>query len=1022
MEKKASMVFLVFLSVIFGGLTSNVYAQDNTGHEVRGTVTSQTDGEPLPGVNIILRGTSTGTATDAEGNYRLTVPESQGILIFSFIGFQTREIKIDGRTEIDVAMSPQALSGEELVVVGYGTQQRKDLTGAVSSVTAEDIENRPITGVDQALQGKIAGVHVAQNSGSPGSGVLVRIRGVGTVNNSNPLYVIDGVPTSASGINFLNPEDIQSIDVLKDASASAIYGARGANGVVLVTTKKGTPGTMQVDVSMYQGVQGVWNKIDMANAREYALLSNEARQNDGEPPLYNDPATYGNGTDWLDQAFQDAPMSNYQLSVSGGNEQTRYMLSGGYYAQEGIMNGSDYDRLTFRLNTDHQLSPKFSVGNNLSITQGIRNQIPENAEYESQSVIKSAFLMDPTVPVRFEDGSYGYSDNHPIPAPNPVAMVELNNDEYKSTRLFGNVFGEYSFLDELTFRTDFGLDLTYGNSYVFNPEYFISPNVNRSSAEVARTSENWTNWVWENTLAYKTTFSEKHEVSGLAGITAQSNSFNFVYAFRRGVPNNDPSLRYLNTATGGDIARGNGSNSALVSYIARGNYSYDDKYLLTATVRVDGSSRFGKNNRYGTFPSASAAWVTSEENFMQDISFIDRLKVRAGWGKIGNQEISDYAYASLVSGSFYYTLGSDEQAIPGSAPRSASNPDLQWETTTQTNLGVDLGLLNNRLQVTADYFYKKTSDMLLQSNIPANVGLMDPPFVNAGDVKNQGFELAVNYNNQSTIFTYDVGVNFSTVYNEVTGLGAGSNPLFGGSIRQIGFATRTDIGHPIGAFYGWKTDGIFQNQAEVDAWAEQPGAAPGDIRFADISGPEGTPDGIIDDDDRTYIGNPFPDFNFGLTANFGYQNFDMSIFLQGVYGNGIYAEYQWYTRGSGVYNLEAAMLDRWQGEGTSNDIPRLTEADPNINRRISDRFVEDGSYLRIKNLEIGYSLPNSLLNTLTLRKARIYVAARNLLTFTGYDGFDPEIGLGTYGTLGVGVDRGMYPQARTITAGINLGF
>ena len=1001
-----------------------------------GTVTSSEDGLGIIGANILLKGTSTGTITDFDGKYELKVPGPDAVLIFSYTGMRTEEITVGSQSVIDLAMAPDVEILDEVVVIGYGVQKKSVVTGAIASVSAEDIGQTPVLRVEQALQGRAPGVQVTNSSGQPGDAITVRIRGAGTTGSADPLYVVDGLPVG--GIDYLNPGDIESIEVLKDAASAAIYGARAANGVVLITTKSGKEGTMQLSYDGYVGVQNPWRKLAMLNATEYALIQNEAAAASKLSIPFADPYALGEGTNWQDQLFnEDAPIMNHQVAVTGGNQKSTYAGTLSYFSQEGIVGGdkSQFDRYTARINSSHEVSDRFTFGQNLSFTHIDRRSIDGNNEFGGP--LMSALNIDPITPV-FEtdparlasydpnavtdgDGNvYAISRYATQEVVNPLARLEVTNGKYKLDKIVGNVYGELEILPKLKLRTSYGIDLAYGTNNSFRPEFFLNAAQISSESRVDKSVDRWFNWIWENTLSYGLTLGS-HDFNFLAGTTAQENSYENLAGGKSDVVFTDFNNAFLNTAVNEESATAGGgaSQSALLSYFGRVTYGFQDKYLFTGIVRVDGSSRFGENNRFGVFPSFSAGWVVSQEPFLQNSNVLDFLKVRASWGQNGNQEIGDYRWASTIATGAGYSFGDGTTFTSGSVPATVPNPDLEWETSEQTDFGVDMRFWRGKISVTADYYIKKTIGLLVDAPIPGIVG-NNAPTVNGGNVENKGFELAIDYRNKAGELDYNIGVNFSNNQNEVTAINNAEGVLVGAGFSTYGSVSRAAIGFPIAYFWGLQTDGLFQTVGDVENYTNgdggliQPGAAPGDIKFVDLNG-----DGVINDADRTIIGNPTPEWTYGANLSADYRNFDFSLFLLGTVGNEIFNGTRRHDLTTA--NMPARFLDRWTGEGTSNDIPRSTATDPNGNfSKISDFYIEDGSFLRVKDLQFGFSLPQGALDVLHIQHARIYVAAQNLLTLTGYNGFDPEIGARS--ALDIGIDRGIYPQARSYRIGANVVF
>ena len=1013
-KSRKKLALLLSIAFILFGL--NVTAQNI----VTGKVTDMS-GSPIPGANVVVKGTMNGTITNFDGDYSINTP-ADAALLFTFIGFKQMELPVNNQSVINISLSENTNDLEEVVVVGYGVQKKRDLTGSLSQINAEQITAMPITTTEQALQGQVSGVQVTSSSGSPGTGMSVRIRGIGTINNSEPLYVVDGFPVD--GIDFLNPSDIESMDILKDASACAIYGARGANGVVLITTKSGSSDRIIVNFDSYYGWQNMWKKPTLCNAEQWAMLNNEARRANNQLPddRLLDYQSLGNGTDWIDEVTRQALIQSYNISVSGGNNKSTYFLSTNYFGQEGIVKGSDFERISFRLNTNNKITDWLSVGENLTVESNTRHNVNENDEWNA--ILIEAVAIDPVTTVFTEDGS-NYASSPFTDMKNPVAHIARTNTENKGFRVLGNAFANITFSD-FTFNTNLGLSFSHGNLYDYFPTYYHAADEQNSVPAVQRGYDNGFLVDFANTLTYMKDFG-KHGVTAMVGHTVSSNTYEWFGVTANNLVNQAGNLIFIDNAADRTSANAYGSQfeERILSVLGRVNYSYDGKYLFTANIRRDGSSKFGAKNRYGVFPSFSAGWNVSRENFLANSNIISYLKVRAGWGQIGNDKIPAYQYSTQASTGQIYVFGN--QVYDGMTFLSSGNNEIRWETTTSTNVGLDFGVFNNRFMITADYFIKNTTDMLVQAPVLAHVGLQTEPWVNVGEMKNTGLELELTYRNSvSSAFSYELKGNISTYNNEVISLGEGETSIDHTSFRNAGTVSRTQVGMPIGQFYGYVTDGLFQNWDEVNAHTYvdasgttqlvQPDAAPGDIRYKDVNG-----DGELD---RDFIGNPLPDFIYGFTATVRYKNFDAQIFLQGVQGNDVFNASRFYSDRTDVaHNLHVRMLDRWTGEGSTNNVwyPRLNAGDAN-NTRISDRFVEDGSYVRIKNLQIGYTLPAVVAQKMKIENCRIYLGAKNLLTFTKYTGFDPEVGEGYEGSLDLGVDRATYPQARTILVGVGINF
>lgn len=994
---------------------------------IDGKVTLAPGNESGIGVTVMIRGTATGTVTDFDGLYSISVPDRDAVLVFSYTGYATQELVVGDRNQIDVVLAESVSQLNEVIVTGYGVQKRSDISGSVSVVDADEIAERPILRVEQALQGRAAGVQVAQASGSPGSPLTVRIRGVGTINNSDPLYIVDGIPVD--GLDFLNTNDIESINILKDAASAAIYGSRGANGVVLITTKGGKRNQAgRISYEMYYGIQQPARLLDLLDAREYATLQNEAYIAAGQTPLpeFANPDAMGEGTDWQAAIFQDAPIVNHQLTFMGGGEKSAYTLSGNYFSQDGIVGGdkSNFTRGTVRLNSSQDLKSWLTLGSQLNFTWLQRDGLIENTQYDSPII--RALNMDPVTPIRKADGTYAYSNYSDTDIANPVNGIEQTYNTWTSNRFVGSVYGDFKIAKGLTFRSAYSLDITFAVQQIFYPEFDLSnipsiseapPAEKRLVNSVALQNNTWRNSQWENVFTYQPELGARHGLTLIAGTTALKNRFDGSGGGNTNLPSNDPDDAYISNTIDpieSQSAYQTASESTMFSWFGRANYVFDDMYLFSATFRADGSSRFGVNNRYGYFPSFSAGYIMSHADFwnIDDINF---FKLRASWGQNGNNRIGDYTYTTVVFSGQNYTFGPDETITNGSVALTSANPDLKWETSTQFDLGVDLEMYEGRISFTGDYYIKKTSDMLYAAPIPLVAGTA-APIRNVATAENRGVELSLLYRNNERALSYAIGGNIAFVTSEVTGLGEGGDPVQSGYVQFANAnAARTDVGHPLASFYGYVTDGIFQTQEEIEAAAFQNEAtAPGDIRFMDLNG-----DGVIDINDQTYIGNPTPAFTYGFNTDLAWKGFELNLFFAGSQGNDIFKNFVRYD--FNYVNRPTSALDRWTGPGTSNDEPRVSLSDPNQNARISDRFVEDGSYLRLKTLQIGYNLPAAWLAKMKFEKFKIYMTAQNLITFTKYTGLDPEIGT-VGGSLEIGIDRGFYPQSRIIMGGVSVTF
>ncbi|MDO7874510.1 TonB-dependent receptor [Hymenobacter sp. ASUV-10] len=991
---------------------------------VSGRVTSA-DGVGLPGVTVLVRGTTIGTATNSDGTFSLNAPAGS-TLTFSFVGYatQTAPVSENGNTSLTITLQEDLQKLNEVVVVGYGTQQRQDVTGAVASVSGKDVASQPVSDPTQAIQGRAAGVTVTQNSGAPGGagGTSVRVRGVTSAGNNAPLYVVDGYPLPSNDenqLNAINPNDIESIDVLKDASATAIYGLRAANGVVIITTKRGKTGSSSINVDAYRGVQTAWRQLDLLNAKEYATINNESRLAQGTTaPLDNlrDPSKLGEGTDWQKAVFRPtAVIQSYNLSALGGSEKMHYATTAGYFQQDGTIIGSRFERFTLRLNGDVQLSKRVKIGNSLSLTHLNDRQV--NTGGDEFGVLNNVLQAPPTIPVYRPDGTwYEPRDVDNYAEPNPVLQSLITNANFTRNRVLTTMFAEVEVLKGLRARTNVGADLIFDYGRAFTPQ--LGANSPRNGPGTAG-SNYYTNYnpsyLIENTLTYDHLFADKHQLTLLAGQSAQEFNYSNLQGGRGGYTSN--LLQQLNNGPINDRLGNSGTSSRqrLASYFGRVNYEFAGKYLLTATARYDGTSAFALGRKFGFFPGASVGWRISEENFLRGNTKISELKLRAGYGKVGNPlNAGQFAYLATINSGITYPFGSDGTINIGAAPTRGQNLNLQWEDNVQFNLGLDMGFLGGRISANVDVYDRRSPNLI--SAVPPTLvsGTYEALPTNAISSYNRGLDLAVTTRN---IVGAERGLNwtttlvFSTFTNRIDDLN-GAIPFNGLANRNGVAIVRFDEGQPFGSFYGYVADGLFQTQADLDNHATQNGAAPGDIRFKDLNG-----DKQITDLDRTFIGNPNPDFTYGLTNTVSWKGFDLNLFLQGSQGNDVYNLNRVYTEG-GLYNnsnSSTRVLGRWTGAGTSNDVPRAIAGDPNQNLRVSSYFLEDGSYMRIKLLTLGYALPPSLLGYISSKSLRVYVSAQNLLTLTKYSGFDPEIG-------GSGVDRGIYPQSRVFLAGLNIGF
>ena len=1019
-------MFLISPITLFAGVTAHSDAGSETGisnvtqqqQTVKGIIKGP-DGLPVIAANISQKGTNNATITDLNGNFTLNVTGRQPVLVISYIGYVTTEVNVSGRAFVEVVLQEDVAALDEVVVVGYGTMRKKDVTGAVSSVRSGEITKNATSNVMQAIAGKMSGVQVVQNSGTPGGDVSILIRGVGTINDASPLYVIDGVPVSG-GMWYLNPNDVESIDVLKDASATAIYGSRGANGVVMVTTKQAQEGHTEINFDYSYGIQHSAKTYKMLDASQYAALHNEMRTNAGPEyslnPAFADPESLGAGTDWMDAIFRTAPMQKVNLSMLGGNQKISHATSLGYYTQDGIMKNSSYNRLSLQSNISSKLASNITVRANVNLSAENRRTQPVS------TVIQNAMRILPSIPIYDDNGEYAgptgnaeWNGN----ALNPVAIINEQNYRMKGFRMLSNISLEWEIIKGLKFKTTGGAELgyDYNNSYI--PKYKWGMNESKNTMQTV-TSAYEQLYLWDNTLNYDKAFG-KHRINAMIGTSYQEYKKESVSAAGSGRASE--LTTELDNATKATDVGGNSYRWALMSYMARLHYSYDDRYLLTATFRADGSSKFGKDNRFGYFPSFAAAWNIGNEAFMQSVKPVSLLKLRAGYGQTGNQNIGAYAFADKLSVNGVYNFGSqrgfESNLVNLIYPYLLSNPSVKWESVEQYNLGLDIGFLQNRIVANLDFYVKNTRDMLTKKPVPQTSGTSleqaDWPPVNIGKVLNRGFEFTVNTKNFVGEFKWETSLNMSFNHNEVVSIG-GPEILNGVSLIREG--------QPINSFYGYELGGIYQTLDEVftgpvmenrapDKASHNPykNTSPGDMWFVDVDG-----NGEINDLDRTVIGNPSPDCIFGFNNTFSYKNFDLSIFFQGALGNqvwnGVRASHE---SMNSTYNQLATTLERWTGEGSSYSMPRAIYADPNNNSRASTRWLEDGAYAKLKNLTFGYTLPEKWIRKAKMKALRLYVSLDNLCTITNYSGLDPEAGLS-------GLDYGVYPSARTYMFGVSVKF
>ena len=1060
---------------------ANAFAQ-----QVKGTV-QDASGQAVIGAAVLVDGTTNGTTTDLDGQFVLNAVPADATLVVSSIGYKTVSVPV-GSGVMTIILEEDSEMLEETVVVGYGVQKKSVVTAAISSITSDDLKSQSQNRVENLLQGMTSGVLVTSPSGAPDAASQVRVRGVGSINGSDPLYIIDGFAVSG-GIDYLNPNDIERIEVLKDAASGAVYGARAANGVILVTTKQGQKGKTKVSYDFSYGLQNPWRKPSVLNATEYAIMMNEGYINAGNAPIYDDPYSFGEGTDWVELIFNhNAPVEKHDININGGNDNLTYSTSFGYLNKEGTIGGnygrSNYDRFTVRQAVNAVLFDNSATRNwlnkatmNTSVSYAHINSTGINNNSEFGSPLGSALGMSPLLDVYAtpeEEEAYktmypeGYAHivrdasgraytvvdgNVYNEQTNPLASLSLPGTKYDTDKFVANGAIEMNIWDNLKFRSSVGVDLAFWGNHGYTKQYFLSSknyNYNTVASETtydkdgnATTTEkiNYAEsaqqemnrslrWQVENVVTYDKTFGD-HSIAAVLGQTAISSSSSNVGANARGLmyPYDEWKISVNNTT--GQQADGNrngwGSwNSirySLLSYFGRVTYNYDERYMIEATMRADASSNFGPNNKWGYFPSVSAGWNLKNESFLQDVPWLSGLKLRGSWGINGNDNIGSFRYAVYMSTGNNYTFGSgangSETISIGAKPNGLANPNARWEQSIQTDIGVDVGLLGNRVTFTADWYDKRTSGMLMSMQVPGYAG-DSAPIGNVGTMSNSGVELDLGYRDHYGDFSWNISTNATYTKNVLTALGDDATSLYGSS-HKIGQLTRGVVGLPFPYFYGHKTDGIFQNAAEVAAHVNekgellQPNAAPGDVRFVDFDG-----DGDIDDDDRTYIGKGTPDWSFGLNIGFEWKGIDFNMLLQGVIGNQVFNV----TRRTDLYyiNLPKTILNRWTGEGTSNTQPRFMFDSANNNYRASDLWVEDASFLRARNVQLGYTLPQKWTQKVAVQRFRIYAQVENLFTLTKYSGCDPEVTGGNGFSSDLGVDRGVYPQSRTFSVGVNLNF
>lgn len=1036
--------------------TVGLFAQQLT---VNGTVKDQ-NGEPIIGASVIVVGTSTGIITDFDGNFVLSGVEPGSDIEVSFVGYVSQTRQITNEQTLEFILQEDTKTLDEVVVIGYGVQKKSVVTASIAKVSADDLNKTAPVRVDNALQGLASGVQVTTASGQPGASAKIRIRGTGTINNSDPLYIVDGMPIDG-GIDYLNPSDIQSIEVLKDAASGAVYGARAANGVVLVTTKSGKEGKVKVTYDFSYGWQSPWREKQMLNASEYATLMNEASVYAGEGIIYKNPEALGEGTNWQKETFNyNAPVQNHQISISGASEKINYYLSLGYFSQDGIVGGdygrSNYDRMTLRTNATYTLFDlskernwldKLKIGVNAAYSRINNTTIETNSL--TGSALGNAMFLSPLMSVYADDEAALYEQYATeieqygdlvrdkktgrllsVPSKdfneisNPLGYLSLPGDKYNTDKFVSNFFAELDIWDNLKFKSSFGTDLAFWGTDGWAKPYFLAVNAHNDKSKVWSEMNRSCTWQIENVLTYDKTFGG-HAFSVVLGQSAKKYTGRKIGGSALDMIAELEDKANLDFTTGlasdgkRDVYGGLFDPSTLASYFGRISYNYNERYMLQVTVRRDGSSNFGPKNKWATFPSVSLGWNLTNESFMENRpDWLTSTKLRLSWGKNGNENIGAFRYTAnvLMNNNYVFGGGENQVIVNGSKPSGTPNAELKWEESEQYDAGIDFGFLDNALTFSLDYFNKRTNGMLKEMSIPTYLG-ESKPWGNVGSMENSGVEMELGYRFTKGDWNFRIGANVSYLKNKLINLGNSDGFEMFDNVHQLGNVSRAENGEVYPFFYGYQTAGIFQNPEQVDAYVNskgeklQPNAQPGDVIFVDVNG-----DGVINDEDRTKIGKGAPDWTYGLNFQMNWKNLDFSFLISGTAGNDIFDA----TRRIDLkyVNLPVEMLGRWTGEGTSNSIPRFTWTNENDNYRVSDLYVKDGSYMRLKNIQLGYTLPSAWTSKVFISNLRVYVAAENLLTITGYDGFDPEISY----DKSSGIDRGIYPQARTFTVGLNLNF
>ena len=1009
-KRKVPHKLKLFVALIILSLLSRIGVSqtNNSGIIISGQVLDEFS-VPLAGATILEQGTTNGVVTDFDGNFEIVVRNKSALLIVSYVGYKSGIVSVQDE-KIVVKLTPDLALLDEVVLIGYGTSKKSDLTGSVSSVRMDDVQGQPTSNIGDAIQGRAAGVTVI-TSGQPGSNPTFRIRGTGTIGNNDPLIVVDGVLLNGGGLNQVNMKDVESLQVLKDASATAIYGSRGSNGVIIITTKRGKKGKATLDIDTFTSIQTATNVIDVLNAEQFAQFNNEMLSNGGiaTNPDFSNPSLLGKGTNWLDDFFTNGKQSNVTLSYSKGSENSNMYTSLNVFDQEGIIINSAYTRYIVQFNSDTQINEKIKFGNSFKINYDIKKN--------GDNSIQNAILSLPTQPIFRENGNYSGSIGQPIYSgdiENPIGKSNIVENSTKGYNLQGSIFGEITFLKSFKFKSFFGVEANFWDNRTWAPAYSWDSDVSEN-AFLSESSNRSVSLLFDNTITYNKEFDNGSSITAVLGTSAQENEFKFLSGSIQNFISEQAQT--INNGLEQPTVNGSGSEWSIFSYFARGQFDYKNKYYLTATIRRDGSSRFGEGNKYGTFPSGSFAWRVSEEKFLNESKTINDLKLRVGYGVTGNQEIGNYSFASSYNTNLY---NFNNSFVTAAVPTVLPNSNVKWESQKQFNIGIDASLFNHIVDITIDGYIKNTEDMLVPQTVPVTSGYSDifVPFINAGEIKNSGIETVVTTRNiDKEKFKWTTDFVFAYNKNEVIDINSDA-PLLTGGIGLNYNLARIQPGYPINVFYGFVQDGIFQTQNDVSNWAVQtPGTNPasstsaGDIRFKDLNS-----DGLINDNDRTFIGNPNPRFTYSLNNIFNIGNFDIAIFIQGVQGNDIFNANRLFTENMSVTtNQSTEVLNRWNGAGSSNNMPRAVFGDPNNNTRQSTRYIEDGSYVRLKNVNISYNVPLDAFKSKVFNALKLYVSEQNIFTITNYSGFDPEVGVN-------GIDNNIYPVSRTFILGATLGF